>query len=428
MPSKYFALVDCNNFFVSCERLFRPDLKHKPVLVLSNNDGCVISRSNEVKALGIKMGTPFYQIKDLVKHYKIATFSTNFPLYLDISNRVTSTLEDFCPSLENYSIDESFLDLTGFSKKYNIFDYCGKIHFQTIRDTGIPVCVGAGPTKTLAKIANYGAKKNFNIGGVLTIDTEAERIDLLKRTPLEEVWGIGKALSTKLKDDLGLNTALDLSRCNLDLIRFNYNVTVAKTVMELQGIPCLELEDIPKAKKQMMWSRTFGQKLTSFDQLREAIAGFTVAVAQKLREEKQYTRNIGIFIRTNFHNMYEKQYSNSISFTFDKPINDTEILLKATQYLLTKIYRPNFYYNKAGVILQDLTTDGTYQSDLFTTDNPITDAKRQKLMQVLDTINAKKHNTVYFAAQGIDVQKGVSHQGMLSPAYTTNWKDIPKVK
>lgn len=425
MPGKYFALVDCNNFFVSCERLFRPDLKRRPVLVLSNNDGCVISRSNEVKALGIKMGEPFFKIRDLVHRHKIAVFSTNFPLYLDISHRVCSTLEGFAPALESYSIDEAFLDLTGLESPTS---YCSKIKYETTRDTGIPVCVGAASTKTLAKIANYGAKKNFTAGGVLTVNTEAERIDLLKRTPLAEIWGIGAALNERLKVEMGLVTALDLAQANPDLIRKKYSLPVAKTVMELNGVACLELEDIPKPKKQMMWSRSFGQKLTSFEQLHEALASFTVTIAQKLREEKQFTRNIGIFIRTNMHNTHEPQYNNSLSFSLDKPINDTELMLRTVQYLLSRIYRPGFYYNKAGIILQDLSSDASYQADLFDPGNPALDAKRQKLMQVLDTINARKHNTVFFAVQGTKLQRGVSQQNNLSPAYTTNWRDVPKVR
>ncbi|MGN1393260.1 MAG: DNA polymerase V subunit UmuC, partial [Succinivibrionaceae bacterium] len=206
-----FALIDCNNFFVSCERLFRPDLRNKPVIVLSNNDGCVISRSNEAKSLGIPMGVPLFKIKHLVKKYNIQIFSTNFNLYLDISKRVNAILSTFSPYHENYSIDESFLDLTGFKKQYNIYDYCHNINYIVTKSTGIPVCVGAGPTKTLAKIANYGAKKGLILGGVLTIDTEEERIQLLKKTPLYDVWGIGKSFFEKLSKDFNLKTAYDLS-------------------------------------------------------------------------------------------------------------------------------------------------------------------------------------------------------------------------
>lgn len=424
-----FALVDCNNFFVSCERLFRPDLRERPVIVLSNNDGCVISRSNEAKALGIPMGVPLFKIKDLVKQHNIATFSTNFSLYLDISRRVTNTLSTFAPLFENYSVDESFLDLEGFNKKFNIYDYCHNIRYVVTRDTGIPVCVGAGPTKTLAKIANYGAKKNFVVGGVLTIDQESERIDLLKKTPIEEIWGVGKALSETLTRDFGFKTAYDLSLYDPLLMKRKLNINVAKIIQELNGISCIPFEAIPKPKKQMMWSRTFGRRVSSFVQLREILAGFTVEIAQKLREEKQYARNFGIFVQTNLHSTTDKPYAKSLNFVLNKPTNDTTEFLEIMNYLLYKIFKPGYWYYKAGIILQDLTEHKVWQTDLFADDptSTVLSEKKQKLLAAIDKINSQKHNTVFFAAQGKNVKGKISKQEKLSPSYTTKWSDIPTV-
>jgi DNA polymerase V len=420
---KTFALVDCNNFFVSCERLFRPDLRRHPVVVLSNNDGCVISRSNEVKALGIKMGEPFFKIAHLVKQYNIAVFSSNFSLYLDISNRVTSTLETFTPYLENYSVDESFLDLSGMQ---NVYDYGHKIKAITTRNTGIPVCVGIAPSKTLAKVANYGAKKNLVLGGVLSLDREDERIWLLQNTPLEEVWGIGRRYYEKLSHDLGLKTAYDLACQDHNYIKQKYNIVLAKIVQELNGISCFELEDTPKPQKQMMRSRTFGEKVIGIRPLYEILAQFTSTLGEKLRLEKQYTLTIGIFIKTNPFSKEDSQYSNSISYTFSKPVDDTITLLDTVKVLLKRIYKPYYKYYKAGVILDNLTKDPSYQTDLFENDNFEISEKRKKLMKVIDAINASKPNTIFLAAQGVNT-KSISSQKNLSPQYTTKWKDVPKV-
>lgn len=428
MSKRMFALVDCNNFFVSCERLFRPDLRYRPVLVLSNNDGCVVSRSNEVKKLGIKMGEPYFKIEHLVRAHNIAVFSSNFQLYLDISRRVKETLAHYSNRLENYSVDEAFLDLSHMDDNINLWSYGGKIKYETSRYTGIPVCVGIAPTKTLAKVANYGAKHDFLLGGVYIVDNEQDRIKLLERTPIEEVWGIGKQYAQRLKNDLYIENALEFANFNPEVIRSKYNIVLARIVNELNGVSCLELEDIPEPKKQMMRSKTFGEKVTDINVLYQILATFTADLAQNLRAEKQYTYSIGIFIRTNPFTLSDIQYSNSLSFTFHKPVNDTKDLLDAVGILLTKIFRKNIKYHKAGVFVDMLTQDASYQADLFMDDEVDEEKKlkRQKLMNLIDSINAKKPHSIFVAAQGAP-HKSISSQNKLSPLYTTKWSDVPKV-
>lgn len=425
---KIIALADCNNFFVSCERLFRPDLKNRPVVVLSNNDGCVISRSNEAKALGIKMGVPFFQIADLARRYRIAAFSSNFPLYLDISRRVTSTLEEFCPRLENYSVDESFLDLSGLDRLYDIPAYCLKIRETVTRNTGIPICVGAAATKTLAKAANHAAKKNFIPGGAAVILDEVTRRRVLKWTPVGDIWGVGSRLEPKIREILHAGDAWEFAECDEYRLRHNFNKTVYGTWKELNGESFFELEDQPRPKKQMMWSRTFGNRIADFGLLRETMAGFAVSIMQKLREEHQYAGTMGIFISSSPFD--PRPCSDSATLDLGHPVNDTVTALNGLDLLLEKIFRPGVPYARGGIILCDLSLTPEFQTDLF---DPVKqpgpdDEKRKKLMATIDLINSRGRNTIFFAAQGRAGTAKVSRQTRLSPAYTTSWKDVPKVR
>ena len=426
----YFALADCNNFFVSCERLFRPDLSNRPVLVLSNNDGCVISRSNEVKALGIKMGVPLFQIKHLVRQYNIAVFSSNFPLYLDLSARVASVLNDSAPALERYSIDEAFMDLTGMQKNYNIFDYCMDIRWRVTHDVGIPICVGAGSTKTLAKIANHCAKKGMTLGGVMTIDNDDERIYALKQTPLDDIWGIGRALEQKFRERYGVRTAYDLSLLDPEIIKKQFNITAANVIYELNGISCIPFEDMPRPKKQIMWSRTFGHHILSLEELSQAVSEFTARAAEKLREDQQFTAIVSVFIQTNRASTVDPQYARQAYIRLPCPLNDTPGLIQAANSVLEKIFVSGYRYYKAGVIFEDLRATSTYQCGLFD-DNTLTEEarqKRQRIQAAVDKLNQKKRNTVFMASQGIYARQNVSAQHNVSPGYTTSWKDVPKVK
>ncbi|CAA9891583.1 DNA polymerase V, subunit C (fragment) [Candidatus Methylobacter favarea] len=290
------ALVDCNNFYVSCERVFRPDLIGKPVAVLSNNDSCIVARSREVKDLGIKMGVPLFQIQQLVNQHQIQLFSSNYTLYADISARVMSTLEEFAPSLEVYSIDEAFLDLTGVCDKAPMA-YGQRIRKTVWRATGIPVCVGLGPTKTLAKLANFAAKKWQQSGGVVDLSEPVRRDKLMRIVPVGEVWGIGSRTRTKL-NQLGINTVWDLARQPADRIQARFNGVVARTVLELNGIGCLELEEIVPDKQQIVCSRSFSRRLTAFSEVSEALAEYCSRAAEKLRYQHSVTSCISIFIRT----------------------------------------------------------------------------------------------------------------------------------
>jgi DNA polymerase V len=301
------ALVDCNNFYVSCERVFRPDLIGKPVAVLSNNDGCIVARSQEVKDLGIKMGVPLFQVQHLVKQHNIQLFSSNYSLYADLSARVMSILEEFAPSVEVYSIDEAFLELTGVCDLDPIA-YGQRIRKFVFRSTGIPVCVGMGPTKTLAKLANFAAKKWQQTGGVLDVSDPVRREKLMRIVPVGEVWGIGSRITARL-NQLGIVTVLDLANQPVDRIRDQFNVVVARTVMELNGISCLELEEIAPDKQQIVCSRSFSRRLTEYRELSEALAEFCSRAAEKLRYQNSVVGHISVFIRTNPFNRTSRNTS-----------------------------------------------------------------------------------------------------------------------
>ena len=427
---RYFALADCNNFFVSCERLFRPDLKNRPVIVLSNNDGCVISRSNESKKLGIPMGIPLFKIKHLVSRYGIAVFSSNFSLYLDISNRVFSKLCEYAVNIERYSIDESFIDLTGLGKTLNIHDHCMDIRHAVTHDVGIPICVGGASTKTLAKIANHCAKKGLLPGGVMTIDTDDERLFALKQTPLDDIWGIGRALNEKFSRNYGIKTAYDLSLLDPEKVKKRFSVTVANIIRELNGISCLTLEDEPRPKKQIMWSRTFGHHIMDLSELRQIVADFIARAAEKLREDGQYAGLISIFIQTNLASRFDRKYAKQANARLSIKTCDTTELMSAGIRVLERIFVPGYLYYKAGVILEDLSPVRESQSDMFDTpcESEELRQKREKLQSAVDILNRKKRNSVFLAAQGIYAHSQVSKQEQRSPSYTTSWEDLPKVK
>ena len=426
----YFALADCNNFFVSCERMFRPDLRDRPVIVLSNNDGCVISRSNEAKKLGIPMGIPLFKIRDLVHRYNIAVFSSNFSLYMDMSNRVYTMLSGFAPEVERYSIDEAFLNLTGYSRTYNNFDYCLEIRHRVTHDIGIPVCVGGASTKTLAKIANHCAKKGILPGGVMTIDTDDERIFALKNTPLDDIWGIGRALNERFGREYGIRNAYELSLLNPAEIKKKFNITTANIITELNGISCIPMDSQPQPRKQIMWSRTFGHHITELTELSQIVADFIVKAAEKLREDRQYAGIISIYIQTNLASARDRHYSRQAYARLNIRTCDTTELLSAGLRVLNGIFAPGYLYYKAGVILEELSASRESQMDLFDAEPESEELreKRAKLQMAVDLLNARKQNTLFLAAQGMYARSGISRQERKSPAYTTSWKDVPKVK
>jgi len=419
------ALVDCNNFYVSCERVFRPDLAYKPVAVLSNNDGCIVARSQEVKNLGIKMATPVYQVQELIKRHHIQLFSSNYTLYADMSNRVMQCLEAYTPSLEIYSIDESFLDLTSLYQQDPIA-YALKIKKTVFQNTGIPVCVGLGPTKTLAKLANYAAKKWKKTGGVVDLSEPIRREKLMRLVPVNEVWGIGGQTSKRLQL-MGIHTVYDLAMQPIEAIQAQFNIVVARTVMELNGIACLSLDDIATDKQQIVCSRSFKRRLSKYDELAEALSSFCSRAAEKLRKQHSVTGSITVFIRTNPYNLNEPQYQRSIHTQLKQSTADSRYIINIAKRLLKDIYKPGYRFQKCGVQLAHIhAAIQPKQVDLFNLHEQ-SNSHSDLLMSTLDEINARFPKGITLSATQLKThwQTPVQH---LSQHYTTNWNDLALVK
>ncbi|GHZ48516.1 Error-prone, lesion bypass DNA polymerase V [Vibrio cholerae] len=423
-PMPVFALVDCNNFYASCEKLFRPDLKDTPVVVLSNNDGCVVARSREAKLLGIKMGVPVFQIKAAMQRHGILAFSSNYALYADLSSRVMRTLEEMAPRVEVYSIDEAFLDLTGIESAISLVEFGQQVRERIGHWIGITVCVGIAPTKTLAKLANHAAKKYPATQGVVDLTNPDRQRRLLALVPVDDVWGVGRRLSKRL-NALGITTALDLANASPRAIRDQFSVVLERTVRELNGESCIELEEIPPIKKQIVCSRSFGVKVTHFELLREAVCEYATRATEKLRKEQQQAKVLTVFIRTSPFKDNEPQYSNSASGELLIPSCDTRDFIELANHLLKRIWKDGFRYAKAGVMLSDFYDPGMFQPGLF--DDVSTRSNSQQLMSVLDTINQSGAGKVFFAGQGTKKDWSMKREH-LSPAYTTRWDQLPRVK
>ena len=416
-----FALVDCNSFYASCERIFRPDIKQKPVVVLSNNDGCVVALSKEAKQLGIKMCEPWFKIEKLFLKKGGVAFSSNYELYADASSRVMQTLEYLSPKVEVYSIDEAFLDLSGL-QEYEKFGYQCK---ETIdRWIGVPVCVGIGPTKTLAKVANYGAKHYPATNGVVDLTNKNRREKLMALMPVREVWGVGSRINRKL-NSLGIETALELAKIDTKLIKRKFSSVLERTVMELQGYPCIALEQQPKTKKQIVVSRTFSRKVNDLDSINEAVSDYASRACEKLRREDQYCKMVSVFMRTNYFRKQDRQYHGFKSCKLFAPTNDTRDILNATRNLTKQIFKADINFIKAGVMLSDFYDEGIYQGDLFRSADRRINSK--ELMTTIDMINNSGIGRVAFASQGIKKTWSMRRQ-LRSPRYLTNWEEIPIVQ
>jgi DNA polymerase V len=416
-----FALVDCNSFYASCERIFRPDIKRKPVVVLSNNDGCVVALSKEAKQLGIKMCEPWFKIEKPFLQKGGVAFSSNYELYADISSRVMQTLEYLSPKVEVYSIDEAFLDLTGLRNHEEFGHQCRRTIDQWV---GVPVCVGIGPTKTLAKAANYGAKHYPATNGVVNLLDVRRRNKLLSLMPVREVWGVGSRINKKL-NSLGIETALELAEIDTKLIKRKFSSVLERTVMELKGYPCIGLEHQPKTKKQIVVSRTFGKKVNDVSSINEAVSDYASRACEKLRRENQYCKMVSVFMRTNYFRKQDRQYNGFQSYKLFSPTNDTRDILNATRYLTEKLFKKDINFIKAGVMLSDFYDEGIYQGDLFRVFNGREDSK--KLMTTIDKINSSGIGKITFASQGI--KKSWSMKRLLkSPRYLTSWEEMPVVK
>lgn len=413
-----FGLVDCNNFYASCERVFNPYWDGRPVVVLSNNDGCVIARSNEAKALGIKMGVPAYQIKDLVSSQGVAVFSSNYTLYGDMSGRVMSILAELAPELEIYSIDEAFLNLEGIKDLTTIG---GNIINKVTHGTGIPVSMGIACTKTLAKIANKFAKRYPAYEQLCIIDTEEKRIKALQLFEIGNVWGIGRKQAAKLEKQ-GVKTAYDFTQLSEIWVRKNMTVTGERTWKELRGVSCIDLESAPPSKKQICTSRSFGKMLTDIETIAEAIATHASTCARKLREQKSYAKSLMVFIHTNNFREDLPQYWKNTVVHFPVPTNDTQEIVHYALSGLKMIYRENYQYKKAGVIITEITEGA--QLGLFDSIN----RKRQELlMQTIDKINGEHGHRVKLAIQGTGNDWKLK-QEQLSRHYTTDINEIINIQ
>ena len=377
------ALVDCNSFYVSCERLFNPSINKKPVIVLSSNDGCVISRSKEAKILGIKMGEPYFKVKKIVKENDVKIFSTNFSLYGDISRRVMKTLNQFSPQMEIYSIDEAFLDLSSI-KNENLLEYSYKIRETVLKWTGIPTSIGIAATKTLSKAANYIAKKEKS--GVINL-INSEKIDsLLSKIKINNVWGVGRQL-TKFYIKNGINTAFDLKNIHNGWIKKNTNVFGSRTAMELRGLACVSLEPHEEKRKNCCVSRSFGRKVTTLEELSEAITAHCLNAAEKIRLDNQTVKKITIFIRTSPFQKDKRYYANSNNIDLPIRTNDSITLVKQALIGLKGIYKTGYRYQKAGIIFSNLKDFDAYNKNLFSAIN--NEEKRTKLMKAIDHTNIK---------------------------------------
>lgn len=415
------GLIDCNNFFASCERVFNPSLNGRPIVVLSNNDGCVIARSEEVKKLGVKMGVPFYQIKELIRKENIAVFSSNYTLYGDLSRRVMSILSDQIPEIDVYSIDEAFLDLSGID---NLSEFGQKLVKNTARGSGIPVSLGIAPTRTLAKLANRFAKKYPAYNRVCIIDSGEKRIKALQKTKVGDIWGIGRRISKTL-EYYGVNTAYDLTQKSRSWVRSKMTVVGERTWLELQGEPCITSDSVVE-KQQICTSRSFGEMITSFDSLRESVANFASACAAKLRRQNSLAQGLIVFAYTNRHREDLQQYFPSKVVSFSFATSDTIEIVKLANHALESIYKDGYEYKKAGVILTHIIPETEYMQDLF---DPRDREKQKRISDMVDSINKKNgNNSIKLAAQGVGKADWNLRRDFLSKCPSTNLKDIIEIK
>lgn len=416
-----FALVDCNNFYASCERVFKPALIDKPIVVLSNNDGCVISRSNEAKPY-VPMGAVVFKYREVFKANNIHVFSSNYALYGDMSNRVMSVLSDFTPDIEVYSIDEAFLQFKGFDN-YDLNEYGLAMKNRVKQNTHIPISIGFAPTKALSKVANKIAKKyTQQTNGVYVIDSEEKRIKALKWTKIEDVWGIGRRLAKKLKA-ININTAYDFTLLNDNYVRKQFSVVGLRLKKELSGESVLSLDEV-KNKQAIATTRSFEFNIKTFSELNERVATFTSSSAEKLRNENSLCNIITVFVRTNRFHEDKEQYRNGISITLPYPTSSDIVLTKYAKIALENIYKTGYEYKKAGVILMGVIPKNEVQTNLFFNESP----RHTLLMKTMDKLNNKLGNKKVKLANQDPQKTWKMRQEHLSNRYTTNWNELLQVK
>jgi len=421
MPEPAIALIDCNSFYASCERVFRPDLLRTPIVVLSNNDGCVIARSADAKPF-VKMGEPYFQIKHTLRQHGIVAFSSNYALYGELSQRVMSVIEGMVPTVEVYSIDEAFADITGMPSS---LEQLGRqIRAQVLQLTGIPTGVGIATTKTLAKLANHAAKRwQRQTGGVVDVRDPARRDRLLRRMEVSEVWGIGQKMTAHLAG-MNIRTAWDLAQADTWMLRKNFSVLIEKTARELRGTPCLELEEAAPAKQEICCSRAFGKRLRELPPIREAVATYAARACEKLRAQRSVCKQIRVSIRTGMFNPQEAKYAKGVVCELPYPTDDTRLITKAALAGLERVYRDGFAYSKAEVLLLGLCQRNECTGDLFA---PIQSPEASQVMAVLDQINSKwGRGTIRPGRVQLAPDWGMRRE-MMSQSYTTRLDQLWRV-
>lgn len=423
--TRLFALVDCNNFYASCERVFAPHLTNKPIVVLSNNDGCIIARSAEAKKLGIAMGTPYHMAEKFLRQNRVHVFSSNYALYGDMSQRVMRVLGDHAPRIEIYSIDEAFLDFEGL--RFSDSDSFARRLVKTVyQQTGIPVSIGIAPTKTLAKAANRIAKKHSCPGSTFDLSSPSIRTESLNQLDISDVWGVGRRWSARLYR-AGIKTAGQLSRCDPKWIRRQFNVVAERIVTELNGVPCLELEDISEPRKQIVCSRSFSTRISDWKNIRSAITHHLCRAGEKLRSQNSCALGLQVYLRTSPFDERSPYYANAATVALNTPTQDNTILVQAGLTALKQIFRPGLPYQKAGVMLFDLTPQSLQQGSLFSPFDTERSQHREHLMQTIDRINLiHGRSTIRYAAEGYNREWQMRNQ-FKSPCYTTQWNQIPQV-
>lgn len=419
-----FALADANNFYASCETIFRPDLRGKPVCVVSNNDGCVIARSAEAKRMGIKMAAPWFKHERYFRDNGVHVFSSNYELYGDMSARMMAILDEMAAGQEVYSIDESFLDVTGISSYMPLERFGQQMRDRVRQETGLTIGVGFGPTKTLAKLANQAAKQWTKTNGVVDLSDPLRQQKLLQLTRIGDIWGIGWRIAQRL-EEMGITTGLHLAESNTSTIRKKFDVIVERIARELRGESCLALEDAPPPKQQIVNSRSFGQRITTLDDMQQAVMAYATRAAEKLRQQGSRCRHLTVSVTTGRYGD-DPRYSATAPVSWQYPTADTRDIVAFALQGLNAIWRDGFRYAKAGVMLSDFWQSGSTQFDMFSQQQPRANA--DALMTALDAINRSGKGKIGFASQTTGNQAWQMKRNMLSPRYTTRLADIPVLR
>lgn len=426
---KIFAVMDCNNFFVSCERAFNPKIRNKPVGVLSNNDGCIVARSNELKELGIPMGAPAFKYKYIFERYNVVLLSSNYSLYGDMSDRVMKVLKKYADDVEIYSIDEAFIDLTNLQSNSHIDDYIKMLKKRIERDTGISISIGVASTKTLAKAANAVAKKNPLYGGIMNLANKSEdEIDsLLKTLDVSDIWGIGRGLK-QFFYGVGIQSAYDLKYTDSSWIRNTKSVLAQRTILELQGISCIPIKTSVKIRKSIISSRSFGRQVTDLNDLEEAISQYASRACSKLRQQNLVAEEVSVYLLTNRHKPNEPQYNSSLSIKLDEASDYTPTITNTARTLLKKIYKKGYIYKKAGIVLSSITKKDSLQKNLILNNSMDIDLKHSRLMNFTDMINKKWGiNGIKLASEGIKKSWKMKNE-MRSKRFTTSWHELLEIR